>query len=264
MRVCGTERRNVRDGRHGQGGRRYGWFARAGLLESHIIGLAAGGRSRTRPGMVALRVLAPTLHLHARPGLLGGGDKGSRFCLTAAVRALLAARTLQLATRNPQHATRSPRALAARVEAGCTAPVPGCPAARSRRRRRRRRRRAPTAPQVGGAEFVAVGGTLAGVGQLAQWVAPAGTVQTCSARGRSCTIYSATPVAPSASAPMQTTPTPIAQARRRKRRAWPPTTGACYDETRRMHWMQTCKLDKSMFLFFLPIQNLTKLKPRAT
>lgn len=39
-----------------------------GLLESHIIGLAGGGRSRTRPGMVALRVLAPSTS--ARPALV--------------------------------------------------------------------------------------------------------------------------------------------------------------------------------------------------
>ena len=101
---------------------------------------------------------------------------------------------------------------------------------------------------MGGAEFVAVGGALAGVGQLAQWVAPAGTVQTCSARGRACTIYSATPVAPSASAPMQTTP--VAQARRaQKTRLAAAHDAAGYDETRPRHWMQTCTLDKSMFSF---------------
>lgn len=142
--VCGITKRSARDGRHGK--QSAIWLVWQGqserLLESHIRGLAAGRRSRPRPGAVALRVLAPS-----RPalGLVVGGDvdKGrthlEEFCRGASGDG--GTGTL--------HKTRHPTA---------TLPAALYSTLYALRGPRRRRR-------SGGRDRVCGGGTLAGLGQ---------------------------------------------------------------------------------------------------
>lgn len=82
--VCGTTRTSARDGRHGK--QSAIWLVWQGqsqrLLESHIRGLAAGRRSRPRPGAVALRVLAPSRPALGSVVVGGDGDRGRTHAST--------------------------------------------------------------------------------------------------------------------------------------------------------------------------------------